>query len=74
MSDIPSFSYKDLFFEKTLTCVSHLTRQNGKDFFSFIEKHPVHTTTHIYPLDLANQALQDLKEGSKKGSLVLKIK
>ncbi len=74
MSDIPSFPYKDLFFEKVLTSVSHLTRQNGKDFFSFIQDHPIKTITHTYPLELANKALQDLKEGKKKGSLVLKIK
>ena len=74
MSDIPSFPYKDLFFEKVLTSVSHLTRQDGKEFFAFIQDHPVHTITHSYPLELANKALQDLKEGIKKGSLVLKIK
>ena len=74
MSDIPSFPYKDLFFEKVLTSVSHLTRQNGKDFFAFIQDHPIETITHTYPLELANKALQDLKEGKKKGSLVLKIK
>lgn len=74
MTDIPSFPYKDLFFEKVLTTVSHLTRQNGKDFFAYIKDHPVETITHTYPLELANEALQDLKEGKKKGSLVLKIK
>ncbi len=74
MSDIPSFPYKDLFFEKTLTCVSHVTRKDEKEFFELSTKLPLHTTTHIYPLDLAGQALQDLKEGKKKGSLVLKIK
>ncbi|MES2200407.1 MAG: zinc-dependent alcohol dehydrogenase family protein [Chlamydiota bacterium] len=74
MTDIPSFPYEDLFFEKILTCVSHLTRQDGKDFFRFIEKHPIETITHTYPLELANLALQDLKEGKKKGSFVLKIK
>lgn len=74
MSDIPSFPYKDLFFEKTLTCVSHLTRQNGKDFFTFILNHPIQTIANTYPLSLANQALQELKEGKQKGSFVLKIK
>jgi propanol-preferring alcohol dehydrogenase len=73
MTDIPSFPYQDLFFEKTLTCVSHLTRDDAKDFFKTILKHPVSTTVHTYPLKDANQALIDLEEGNKKGSFVLQI-
>lgn len=73
MSDIPSFPYQDLFFEKTLTTVSHLTRQSGKDFFAKIASHPVSTTVHTYPLEDANLALSDLKEGKKKGSLVISL-
>jgi len=71
MTDIPSFPYKDLFFEKTLTTVSHLTRQSAKDFFAKIEKCPVYTTIHPYSLEQANLALADLEEGKKKGSLVI---
>lgn len=74
MTDIPSFPYQDLFFEKTLTCVSHLTRKDGKDFFDLIKEMPIETVIHSYPLELANEALQDLKEGKKKGSFVLKIR
>lgn len=74
MTDIPSFPYEDLFFEKTMTCVSHLTRKDGNDFFDLIKEIPIETVIHSYPLELANEALQDLKEGKKKGSFVLKIR
>ncbi len=73
MSDIPSFSYEDLFFEKSLSSVSHLTIQDGKDFFSFIKKHPISPITTIYPLRQANEALLAIKNGTVKGSTVLKI-
>ncbi len=73
MTDIPSFAYEDLFFEKSLSSVSHLTIQDGKDFFSFIKKHPIHPITNIYPLHQANEALLAIKNGTVKGSTVLKI-
>ncbi len=73
MSDIPSFCYQDLFYEKSLSSISHLTKQNGKDFFSALKTHQITPITTIYPLDLANEALMDLKTGKAKGSLVLKI-
>jgi propanol-preferring alcohol dehydrogenase len=74
MSDIPSFPYEDLFGEKILTTVSHVRREDAEKFFKVAMKAGVETTVHTYPLEEANLALQDLKEGRKKGSLVLKIK
>ncbi len=71
MSPIPSFSYQDLFYEKTLTCVSHLTRKDALDFFSHIATQNLHTEIAHYSLAQANLALQDLKAGRIKGAAVL---
>jgi alcohol dehydrogenase, propanol-preferring len=73
MSDIPSFPYKDLFFEKTLTSISHLTKDDGRALFDFLENHPIETIFTTYPLEKVNEALSDLKAGRVKGSLVLKM-
>jgi len=74
MSKIPSFPYEDLFFEKTLTTVSHMRREDALNFFKCLEGKTVETTVHTYPLEEANVALADLKEGHLKGSIVLTIK
>jgi propanol-preferring alcohol dehydrogenase len=73
MSAIPSFAYEDLFFEKSLSSISHLTRKDSLDFFIFYQTHPVAISTTIYPLEKANDALGDLKGGKVKGSLVLEV-
>lgn len=74
MTDIPSFPYKDLFLEKILTCVSHVNRADEARFFSSLSDFLPKTRVHIYPLQEANKALQELKEGKKKGSFVLQIR
>lgn len=71
MSDIPSFSYKDLWGEKTIQSVANLTRKDTHDFFTAISHCPLHTEISVYPLSHANQALEDLKQGNFQGAAVL---
>lgn len=73
MSDIPSLSYKDLFWEKSLSSVSNLTRKDARDFFSLFTKNTIEPQVTTYPLEKANEAIQDLKSGLIKGSCVLTI-
>ncbi len=73
MSDIPSFPYALLWEERVLRSVANLTRQDGEDFLSLAPKVPVHTTVHPYPLEKANDALNDLRKGKFTGSAVLQI-
>jgi propanol-preferring alcohol dehydrogenase len=73
MSDIPSFPYKLLWEERSLSSVANLTRNDGKDFMKLVEKIPVKVSVHVFPLEEANEALKALKEGKYKGSIVLKI-
>ncbi len=71
MSDIPSFPYKDLWEERQIKSVANLTRQDGLEFLKVAPAVPVKTSTHLYPLEHANQALDDLRQGRFEGAAVL---
>jgi alcohol dehydrogenase, propanol-preferring len=73
MSDIPSFPYSDLWEERTLGSVANLTRQDGEDFIALAPKIPVHTEVTAYPLEQANEALEDLRRSRFRGAAVLQI-
>jgi propanol-preferring alcohol dehydrogenase len=71
MSDIPSFPYEDLWHERTIRSVANLTREDGHEFLALAREIPVRTTVTTYPLDQAEQALADLRDGRFEGSAVL---
>ncbi len=71
MSDIPSFPYDDLWHERSVRSVANLTRKDGEEFLALAPKVPVRTTTTIYALDHAEQALADLRAGAFEGSAVI---
>jgi alcohol dehydrogenase, propanol-preferring len=73
MSDIPSFPYDELWGERTLGSVANLTRQDGEEFIALAPLVPVHTEVSVYPLEQANQALDDLRAGRFRGAAVLQI-
>lgn len=73
MSDIPSFSYSLLWGERTLRSVANLTRRDGEEFLDLAPKIPVETTVTAYPLEEANEALDDLRHGNFSGAAVLVI-
>jgi propanol-preferring alcohol dehydrogenase len=73
MSDIPSFPYSLLWGEKTVRSVANLTRADGREFLPLALKIPIKSTIKTYPLDEANRALSDLKNGRIDGSAVLVI-
>ena len=73
MSDIPSFSYKDLWEERSIESVANLTRQDGIEFMKLAPNIPIQSTITTYPLDQANTALDDLRAGNFEGSAVLTI-
>lgn len=74
MSPIPSFSYDLLWGERSLLSVANLTREDGLEFFQLLKRIPVHPEVKVYPLEEANQALDDLRRGAFEGSAVLQIK
>lgn len=71
MSDIPSFPYVDLWGERTIVSVANLTRSDGLEFLELAGKVPVRTIVRPYPLDRANAALDDLRNGRLEGAAVL---
>jgi propanol-preferring alcohol dehydrogenase len=73
MSDIPSFPYEQLWGERTLGSVANLTRRDGEEFIALAPQVPVHTEVSVYPLDQANQALDDLRAGRFRGAAVLDV-
>ncbi|HYW34616.1 MAG TPA: zinc-dependent alcohol dehydrogenase family protein [Balneolaceae bacterium] len=73
MSDIPDFPYDILWGERSVESVANLTRLDGEEFLQLAPEVPVRTSVTTYPLEKANKALRDLREGNFEGSAVLKI-
>lgn len=73
MSDIPSFPYRILWEERSVVSVANLTRRDGEEFLSLAPDIPVKSQVTVYPLEEANEALEDLRQGNFDGSAVLKI-
>lgn len=71
MSPIPQFPYDILWGERVLRSVANLTRQDGEEFLALAPKVPVRTRPVPYPLEQANQALDDLRAGRVQGAAVL---
>jgi propanol-preferring alcohol dehydrogenase len=71
MSDIPSFPYELLWGERVLRSVANLTRRDGEELMAFVREAPVRTETQPYPLERANEALDDLRAGRVRGAAVL---
>ena len=73
MTDIPSFPYSILWGERIVRSVANLTRRDGEEFLALAPKIPVTTEAHPYPLEMANQALDDLRAGRFTGAAVIVI-
>lgn len=74
MSDIPSFPYKDLWEERVIRSVANLTRKDGEEFLKLAPKIPIKTEVTPYPLEKANEALDDLRNGRFKGAAVITLR
>lgn len=71
MSDIPQFPYSILWEERSIVSVANLTREDATEFLAIAPKAGVRTTTTVYPLDAANEALSDQRAGRFQGAAVL---
>jgi propanol-preferring alcohol dehydrogenase len=71
MSEIPAFPYEILWYERQLRSVANLTRRDGDEFMNVLAGHRVETVVKRYPLERANDALSDLREGRLSGAAVL---
>jgi len=73
MSDIPSFPYSILWEERSIQSVANLTRRDGEEFMALAPKVPIRTEVHPYPLEKANDALDDLRAGRFNGAAVIVV-
>ncbi len=72
MSDIPSFPYRWLWQERSVRSVANLTRRDGDEFMAWAARHALQVHTRSYPLEQANEALDDLRAGCVQGAAVLR--
>ena len=73
MSDIPSFPYELLWGERVIRSVANLTRADGVALFDRLRTLHVETERTVYPLERANEALDDLRGGRLVGTAVLAV-
>ena len=74
MTAIPEMDYQSTLFEERHLCsVTANTRNDGHELLREAARIPIHPRTTVYPLEQANQALQDLKADKINGSGVLAI-
>ena len=71
MSDIPSFPYDILWEERSIRSIANLTRKDATAFLGISAEVNINTQTRFYPLEQANSALADLKNGKFQGAAVL---
>lgn len=72
LSDIPALDYqRHLFQERQLRSVTSNTRADAQAFLHFAEQHHLQVTSPAYPLDRADEALNDLSAGRIAGAAVL---
>jgi alcohol dehydrogenase, propanol-preferring len=71
MSDIPSFAYRLLWEERVVRSVANLTRRDAEEFLALAPQAGVRAETVAYPLERANDALEDLRHGRLQGAAVL---
>lgn len=74
LSDVPVLDYqRHLFRERTLTSVTSNTRADGEELLRLAPRLGVTATTTSYPLDRADEALDDLAADRVHGAAVLRI-
>jgi propanol-preferring alcohol dehydrogenase len=71
MSDIPGFPYADLWGERQVLSVANLTREDGRSFLVPEVAGRVKSHVTIFPLEAANEALRQLRQGEFEGAAVL---
>jgi alcohol dehydrogenase, propanol-preferring len=73
MTDIPAFPYELLWGERMVRSVANLTRRDGEEFLALAPQVPVRTEVETFPLEQANEALDRVRRGEVRGSVVLEV-
>jgi len=64
---------RHLWLEKEVKSVANVTRNDLQEFLPLAAKIPLKPEVEVYPLEAANEALQDLRSGHVRGAKVLSI-
>ncbi len=70
---IPESYERQLFYEKNIHSVAANTREDGEELLKVAAAMPIKPQVHMYTLDEANRALQDLKADRIQGTGCLQI-
>ncbi len=71
---LASLRYEDhLWLEKEIKTVANVTHRDLAEFLPLAAQVPLHVETRTYPLEAANDALNDLRRGHIRGANVLTI-
>ena len=74
MTPIPTLHYtRHLYDEKVIRSAANSTRHDVKELLSLAAEVPVRTRVQPYPLESANDALIDLKQGHINGAAALTV-
>lgn len=73
MSPIPEMPYELIWGERIVRSVANSTRQDVQELLSLAADVPVRTEVEVFPLEDANQALNNLKASKINGSAVLRV-
>jgi propanol-preferring alcohol dehydrogenase len=72
MSPIPEMDYDLLWGERVIRSVANATRRDAEEMLALAAKIPVRTEVETFPLEDANEALQQVKASRIRGAAVLK--
>lgn len=64
---------RDLWLEKNIQSVANVSRADVREFLAQAAEIPLKPTVEEFPLEDANRALQELKQGKIRGAKVLRI-
>jgi len=73
LDGIPAFPYPLLYGERRLQSVANYTRDDATTFLALAARVPLTPEIEVHPLSAANEALQRLRAGEARGSLVLSV-
>ena len=68
---LPEMGYDLLYWERRLTSVANLTRQDAREFMELAARIPLRVHAQPVPFDQANEALARLRRAEVDGALVL---
>jgi alcohol dehydrogenase, propanol-preferring len=71
MSPVPELPYELLWGERVLRSVANLTRTDGHEFVGLVPRFRIQTKVQEFPLEAANEALEQMKSGGLEGTAVL---